>query len=278
MNACKGRFKAQRDSSFALFVQSWPGDFCSDSCCQLNNEPNAPAKLPPGFTIHGYWPNWKEHENQGNKNWPECCQADVDGTPATGAMVRKMVEADDSLEADVATYWPAMKSGGFLEYEFDKHGTCALHVYTGSTGPHDYVEATINMRKKWDFLAVLLQNGIVPDQQQLYARHDVINAIEAVTHTDIILNCGGSSLREVVVCISHESKDLLSPDPMDCPASMISENRSKCPEYLKIAPLPTNLFGAPPAAWADILSNNAPEDHDEVHNVDDEEDDGYDSN
>ena len=117
---------------FLLYVLTWAGNFCYGSnCCDL---PTSTMSIRPGFTIHGWWPNYYS-------GYPQFCQY-PEGL--TFDKITEQIMNDQELKEDIAYYWPSERKCKFFEYEYDKHGTCARDVYDGENAAKDYAKAAIN--------------------------------------------------------------------------------------------------------------------------------------
>jgi ribonuclease T2 len=184
-----------------------------------------------GFTLHGFWPNYQ------GSGYPDCCSA-----PYTRADIETMIgKGDTKFELD--TYWPALKKCKFVEYEWDKHGTCAASVYNGTYGPSDYWTAAIGLQRKWDLYAVLVKNGFPPSTSATYETARVHDAIHSAVGKKPALWCDSSDTRlllEVRMCVERPTQSTrLKPALMDCPSAI----GSNCKHELVIPPIPTMATG-----------------------------------
>lgn len=223
MSGCSSKRRA-REWSFAAFVQTWPGTFCSDNCCKTSD-----TLSKEGFTIHGLWPNFQQTPNSPKRNYPFCCSGP---NAIEGSQVAQMIAANPSVQKDVDTYWPALKRPGFIEYEWDKHGTCASSVYAN---PLDFIKAAINLRKRFDLMPVLLEHGIIPSDTKSYRRSDIMRALEAVTQTNVILRCvnDGQDLAEVWTCIKRDNPTTTEPEAFDCDPLFIKSS-ANCGDSIRL--------------------------------------------
>eukprot|EP00727_Mastigamoeba_balamuthi_P009127 m51a1_g4837 hypothetical protein (256) ;mRNA; r:215905-216967 len=200
-------FSDQPDWSYMLFTLTWPGAFCADGCCR---HPRG-ARVPADFTIHGLWPNY-----DGN-SYPSCCQ-----TQFSGDDLANLVNSDASLLRALNTYWPALKKCQFVQYEFDKHGSCATaSTYSGDNGLRDYLEAALYLRSKRDLLTALGDAGITPGSRA-YSTAAVVAALQNYTGTRVRLHCDRANpraLSEVRLCVGKmDSGSRARPELIDCPA------------------------------------------------------------
>eukprot|EP00727_Mastigamoeba_balamuthi_P009126 m51a1_g4836 hypothetical protein (465) ;mRNA; r:212539-214979 len=200
-------YTEQSDWSYMMFTVSWPGVFCADGCCR---NPQG-AHVASDFTIHGLWPNYA-----GN-SYPSCCQTEFSDDDLTN-----LINSDASLRRDLNTYWPALKKCHFVQYEFDKHGSCATaSTYSGDNGLRDYLEAALYLRQKWDLLSALGDAGIRPGNTK-YKPTAVLAALQRYTGTRVRLHCDRANpraLSEVRLCVKKmDSGSRAKPELIDCPA------------------------------------------------------------
>eukprot|EP00727_Mastigamoeba_balamuthi_P009106 m51a1_g4818 hypothetical protein (262) ;mRNA; f:152656-153659 len=200
-------YTEQPDWSYMMFTMSWPGVFCADGCCR---NPQG-ARVAADFTIHGLWPNYA-----GN-SFPSCCQTEFDNDD-----LANLINSDAALRRDLNTYWPALKKCQFIQYEFDKHGSCATaSTYSGENGLRDYIEAALYLRRKWDVLAALSEAGITPGYNK-YSPSDILEALGKYTGTRVRLHCDRANpraLSEVRMCVKKMDNifSRANPDLIDCP-------------------------------------------------------------
>ncbi|XP_076940112.1 ribonuclease 2-like [Bidens hawaiensis] len=192
---------------FALAVQ-WPATYCSKStkccsqsgCCRGENS-------PPGFTIHGLWPDY----NDGS--WPSCCSGPEFDESEISSLLGALNE-----------YWPTLscsktstchkKKGLFWAHEWEKHGTCAS-VVTGDE--YNYFVTTLNLYFKYNITEVLFEAGYVPSNTEMYPSGGIISAIENAFHTTPQLICKKGALEEVRLCLTKDFKFRECATDSDCP-------------------------------------------------------------
>jgi len=202
------KFKDQKDWAYLVFVESWPGTFCSDGCCNL---PSGIYTNPPGFTMHGMWPNYE------GKDYPQCCTS-----PYTRENILDSIHSDKELKEQLDNLWPTLKRCKFVLYETEKHGTCASTVYNGTKGYLDYWKAAMNVLQRWDLAAELRKNGIVPSQSAYYTEKEIKAVIEPLVGAKVNLHCATDNskhLSEVRICLKRPTNDIekFNPVPFDCP-------------------------------------------------------------
>ena len=117
-----------------LLATTWVPQFCSSKCCDM---PKRLGQMTDGFTMHGWWPSFS------TGGMPACCPYTTSKTE-----VQNVIESDESLLDEIAYYWPSLSSCHFIEYEYDKHGTCLGDVYMGDSGVKGYIRAAIKLLKK----------------------------------------------------------------------------------------------------------------------------------
>lgn len=202
------KFTDQRDWAYMVFVESWPGTFCDDNCCQL---PADVTTNPPGFTMHGMWPNYE------GKEYPSCCTS-----PYKRQDMLDSIMNDKDLKFALDYNWPSLKRCKFVLYETEKHGTCASTVYNGTKGYLDYWQAAMTVLRRYDLAAALKKNGIVPSTTAFYTEAQIKAVIEPLVGAKVNLHCATSNnkrLSEVRICLKRptNAREKMSPVPFDCP-------------------------------------------------------------
>eukprot|EP01120_Amphizonella_sp_Union-15-10_P015457 TRINITY_DN7962_c0_g1_i1.p1 TRINITY_DN7962_c0_g1~~TRINITY_DN7962_c0_g1_i1.p1 ORF type:complete len:224 (-),score=31.15 TRINITY_DN7962_c0_g1_i1:118-756(-) len=162
---------------YLLFVQQWPGTFCTGSC---------PVSVS-FWTIHGLWPN----RNDGS--WPQYCP----GPTFTVSNITNLLPT-------MQTYWPSLSGSddSFWKHEWEKHGTCAMTLPALSTENLFFAE-TLRLRLKVDFLSILKSDGITPSSSATYTASQIHNSIRASLNVNGVLNCdSNNNLLEIHLCVS----------------------------------------------------------------------------
>jgi len=201
-------FTDQQDWAYMVLVESWPGTFCDDGCCQLPADVNT---NPPGFTMHGMWPNYE------GKDYPECCTS-----PYKRQDILDSIFNDKSLKRDLDSLWPSLKRCKFVLYETEKHGTCASTVYNGTKGYLDYWRAAMGVVKRYNLMTALQKHGIIPSKSAYYTEEDIKAAIEPVVGAKVNVHCAtGNSklLSEIRICLKRPTNEAekANPVPFNCP-------------------------------------------------------------
>ena len=208
------KYQTKPSWDYQVHVQTWAGNFCYSSCCDL---PTSTMAIHTGFTMHGWWP---EYYN----GYPSCCKNEG----YTVDDVTKIIKSDEDFKQDIAYYWPSLGKCRFFEYEYDKHGTCITDIYSGKTGPKDYANAAINFMKKYDFWQVLKASGVKADSTSNYEPDYIRKLICEEVGLDecVYFQCTGRFLKEMRICtnVTAETKDL--PFAINCPEGVIEKNEN----------------------------------------------------
>eukprot|EP00727_Mastigamoeba_balamuthi_P007304 m51a1_g3194 hypothetical protein (249) ;mRNA; f:447312-448466 len=192
-------YTSQPDWSYMMFTQTWPGTFCEDGCCRV---PRGTPEVPVGFTIHGLWPNYD------SPAYPSCCKSQFNNT-----YLNDLINSNSDLKTELKTYWPALKKCMFVQYEFDKHGTCATQsAYSGDSGLYDYLRAGLYLRGKFDVYKALSNAGIEPGNE-----YDPYKQIIRI-HCD---RATPRQLSEVRMCVGRPTeRTRATPELIDCPDTL----------------------------------------------------------
>ena len=202
------KFTDQKDWAYLVFVESWPGTFCNDGCCSL---PADVKTNPPGFTMHGMWPNYE------GKDYPSCCTS-----PYKREDMLESINSDKELKAALDQNWPSLKRCKFVVYETEKHGTCASTVYNGTKGYLDYWQAAMNTLRRFDLGTALRKHGIIPSKTAYYTEDEIKEAVEEEVGAKVNLHCAtgnNKQLSEVRICLKRPEtrEEMFNPVPFDCP-------------------------------------------------------------
>ncbi|KAH3765991.1 extracellular ribonuclease LE [Pelomyxa schiedti] len=227
--SCK--YTTQPEWTWMMFVQSWPGTFCDDGCCRV---PATISSIPTGFTIHGLWPNY-----DGN-SYPSCCTCDY-----TEDEIMNLIDSNPTLRKQLDTYWPAMKNCEFVQYEYEKHGTCAASVYSGTNGPVDYWNVALNLRIKYDLYQILLDAGVKTSTSSNKVKYSlstvIIPALEKALGYTPFATCDSSDttqLSDIRICVTRNETEKTDPPLFDCPSTIISSEMN-CASSVWIPNFPT---------------------------------------
>lgn len=195
-------FGAGAEFDYFLLTREWPGTFCREYQCRQQ-----PANTSV-FTIHGLWPQYQ------NESWPEWCDPEN----------KFDIDAVKDLLDQMNIEWPMLYMPDFWQHEWDRHGTCALSVFSSQ---HEYFESTLKLHEKYDLQDALAIDGIVPSLTNLYRKSDIHASIKNNIGAIPQLYCSRDELNEIRLCVT---KDL---EPFDCPVQSIN-----CPDEIKIPPFP----------------------------------------
>ncbi|KAI7738455.1 hypothetical protein M8C21_031584 [Ambrosia artemisiifolia] len=214
---------------FYTLALQWPATFCStheNKCCPENGccagENSSP---PPGFTIHGLWPDY----NDGT--WPSCCE----GPAFDEAELNPMINA-------MHTYWPILSCNdvsscnneikSFWADQWEQHGTCA-----GFSFQYLYFATALKLYFNYNVTEVLLQANVKPSNSKTYSSASIISAIENAFHAKPQLVCKNDNvIKEVRLCFTKELEIRECVEP------------SWCPEYVRL-PKFSFVGGVKPEDW-----------------------------
>ncbi|CAM8889505.1 hypothetical protein QQ045_025904 [Rhodiola kirilowii] len=212
-------FLEQREFDYFALALQWPPTYCrktkhccsSNACCRGSN-------APPGFTIHGLWPDY----NDGT--WPACCTHSTFDEKEISTLL-------DALE----TYWPSLscgtisncfgKKGSFWAHEWGKHGTCSAPVVHDE---YNYFLTALNVYFKYNVTEILNEAGYVPSNSEKYPAGGIISAIQNAFHATPELVCSNGALQELRLCFYKDFK------PRDCAIGAKDNSRSSCPKYISL--------------------------------------------
>ncbi|KAL7717623.1 Ribonuclease DdI [Entamoeba marina] len=170
---------------YALHVQTWVGNFCYKKCCDL---PSTTMAIRTGFTMHGWWPEF----NSGG--YPSCCK---------------------TLMERISYNWPSLSKCQFVNYEYDKHGTCLSDVYDGATGPKDYMNAAMDFQNNYDIWQWFQDEGVVADGSTSFDKEFLRGIIEK--------NSGWKYLTEMRICTNVNKFDKTNPYFVQCSSSVLDD-------------------------------------------------------
>ncbi len=140
------------------------------------------------------------------------------------------------LRSELQVSWPNLVSDdgskrmSNWQYEWDKHGVCAMLCDTNITSQHDYFSDAIDLVETYDIKETLAAASIVPNDNTSISSQAVVDAIKAAYGVAPVLSCyrdktdDTSYLLEVRLCLKPGSYDLI-----ECNSSVVSKSQS-CPD------------------------------------------------
>ncbi|ODN41819.1 T2 family ribonuclease [Piscirickettsia litoralis] len=143
------------DFGYYAFAQTWLPEFCvqnpqKDSCKNLPTASTTAIKL----TIHGLWPNYDEG------GYPSYC-SNSPGCSAGQKAKDCKIDINSSTESQLNTYMPG-GSGGFWQYEWEKHGTCS------ALDQDTYFQEALKLEKTLPTLATIESPTTLKTLEQKY--------------------------------------------------------------------------------------------------------------
>jgi len=227
-------------SGYYVFVVQWPPAFCLASPSKCNIE--TMRVWSKDFKIHGLWPNYNSSvipvQPQG---YPECCSYSKYSLiwNQNGEEVMKLVAKNPRILIDLQEHWPDSSgslfnnsANKFFEYEYNKHGTCAMEYYNRYFAPtvHPgimYLQQAIKFKQSFPFLRAL---GISP--LELFFKDVSIGNLTTVKRMlqkvlspvkDFVITCSNTKyIFDIRVCISP-----FNSVAFNCPNSIIAQNNCK---------------------------------------------------
>lgn len=95
----------------------------------------------------------------------------------------------------------------FWQHEWEKHGTCALSL-SQVTDEKDYFTTTLNLRKEYDFGAILSKASIIPGDSKSYGLTAIEEAIKKALNVEPIISCYSKDnkqyIAEMQVCLDKK--------------------------------------------------------------------------
>ncbi|EDR22068.1 ribonuclease 1 precursor, putative [Entamoeba dispar SAW760] len=190
-------------STFAYFVQSWPGTFCMDQSC------HSITPINEGFTIHGFWPQKTE------STYPECCF-----TYWKNEEITQYVQTHEWLLMNLRFYWPGLKQCSFFNYEYLKHGTCIPSISHGEDGPQYFADIALSIANKTNAWKIMKEKGIKDDSITQYSKEYIRSLFKEIYGANPLLFCFGNFFDEFRLCSDIPSFNRRShPKIFDCDSS-----------------------------------------------------------
>lgn len=128
----------EQQVDYLLLSMTWQPGSCKSGKVKCKSYSNV-------FSIHGLWPQNK------NQNLQFCCTKEFYSE-------RKI----QSIKGSLRDSWPALRDGredSSWEYQFNKHGSCAIGKVAGATTLVDYFSKAIGEFKKFNLAKVLQEEG-----------------------------------------------------------------------------------------------------------------------
>ena len=197
----------------ALLTTTYVPEFCTGKCCEL---PTRLGEMTDGFSMHGWWPSFTDG------GMPACCTYTT-----SREQVKKVIESDDALLDEIAYYWPSLSKCHFIEYEYDKHGTCFGDVYVGDNGVKQYIYAAIKLLKATDAWNVMKKAGAVADGKTTISKQTLKNALakQLGVENAVIFRCNNNKyVSEVRYCTSVLAGNVENPYFMECSSKLLSKD------------------------------------------------------
>ncbi|CAL8073894.1 unnamed protein product [Calicophoron daubneyi] len=215
---------------YLVFTQRWPVSFCSYTVC-------TPLPKPVDFVVHGLWPSL------GDGDSPSHCNA----APAFDRDRLKPLLPE--LRREWPNLLPDTTADNFWKHEWDKHGKCASEDSL-MANELQYFNVSLGLRRSSSVLKQLHDHGIIPSNDTLHQRDDVINALLSAYNVRPTINCikihgATARLNEIHLCYSPSLRLIDCPVKSSCPVDSCSlgdvnrQSPVECPQSL-IFPSPTN--------------------------------------
>ncbi|KAJ8682182.1 hypothetical protein QAD02_017974 [Eretmocerus hayati] len=165
---------------------------------------NGPTTKKTKWTLHGLWP-------QSAKDWTgvECCAA-----------YKPIIESHlSALEKDLSEFWPSYDPNktnrDFWNYEYEKHGTCALNIEATNT-VKKYFETSMDLLVENNMEHILYDCNFHPGVK--YDSQLVRDTIRKEIGVNVHFRCAqdGESLYEVRICFDTLFRRIDCPKPGNC--------------------------------------------------------------
>ncbi|XP_010476460.1 PREDICTED: ribonuclease 3-like isoform X2 [Camelina sativa] len=192
---------AAPDFNFFYWVNYWPGAICDSQkgCCP----PPTKGNKSPDFMIHGLWPQFI------NGTWPAFCdQTNLFDISKISDLVSKM----ERKWTEWGVWVCPSNETNLWEHEWNKHGTCVQSVFD----QHSYFHTNLKFRQKINFLSILKQKGIKPNDG-FYGLNEIKNAIKCAIGFAPGIECnedveGNKQLFQIYICLDNYTKEFV-----ECP-------------------------------------------------------------
>ncbi|XP_037801498.1 ribonuclease Oy-like [Penaeus monodon] len=164
------------DWDVIIFTQQWPITSCIH---HLAHNPKASCNLFPNmtsWTVHGIWPTklGTIGPNYCNKSW-DFQESEI-----------------LNIEPYLIKYWGNIfgedSRTSLWSHEWKKHGTCAAQL-PSLNSEKKYFEKGLEWVTQYDYVAVLGQHKIYPDDVQTYTREALFAAVKDMFGVDPSIDC-----------------------------------------------------------------------------------------
>jgi len=188
---------------YILFVQTWPPSI-------LDNTTNYPY-YNNYFTIHGIWPEYL------NGGYPVYCNI-------TSFDIVKLYP----IISELSVYWTDFINPiTFIEHEYYKHYSCAKNDNYLSN-ELAYFSQGLQLRNELNFYQILKNKNIVPNNNILYKKQYLIDAIFQYIEVYPILTCSNNNvLNQIIICYRKDLHKIMCPNnlyQMECKSDTIIYN------------------------------------------------------
>jgi len=178
---------------YYLLSLSWSPEYCA----KVHRDDEMQCARPYAFVVHGLWP-------QDEHGWPSDCPS------------RERVP-----DATIERMLPLMPNRGLIIHEWRRHGTCSGFRADAYFSLVEQVYHSINIPARYQRMTTALNVATAE------LRRDFLTANPAMPKKALILQCSGSYLQEVRICLDRELK----------PRACSSEQRNRCGSSVLLRPI-----------------------------------------
>lgn len=174
---------ANQEVDYLILAMTWQPGSCKSN--KIRCKTNAP--INDIFSIHGLWPqlNVGKLEN--------CCTKHL-------FFSRKLDEIKRSLRA----LWPTITDGpveSFWQYEYDKHGTCAVGKVTGADDVKEYFLRTMAKFRELNLEQTLQAGGFKIKTSNTYRGSKILEYLDEKFGSKFQLTCKPYRTSKILVDI-----------------------------------------------------------------------------
>jgi len=183
------------DWDFFMLVTEWPQSSCEYTNSSSHHHSCVIPSTVKGWVLHGLWPS----TSQGGQQPFYCKPWKFDESKI------------EDLLTDLERFWPNLFADttltSFWKHEYEKHGTCASSV-AGFESEHEFFQQAMQLRNKYDMMAVLTNSNIVPSVDP-YQFSDISDAVDNEFKAKVCLECSytksiGQMLSGAYVCLNKQ--------------------------------------------------------------------------